>query len=106
MRTDACMGTRLTVWCGILAPRRDQCDFAAVRCTLRHQLHNVAATRLYLKTVFLDPRRFCVPHWVGALCNDHCCPPVRRLSVCPVPDRMSRAEGHRKLKIGKEEAHE
>jgi len=29
-----------------------------------------------------------------------------RPSVCPVPDPESRTEGHRKLKIGRKEAHD
>ena len=40
------------------------------------------------------------PHYDGALMAVVC------LSVCPMPDPQSRTEGHRKLKIGKKEAHD
>jgi len=45
------------------------------------------------------------PHRVGALCSDDRCLSVG-LSVCPAPDPKSRTEGHRKLKIGRKEAHD
>ena len=46
--------------------------------------------------------------YIGALSVDSCCLSVClsvRLSV-PVPDPKSRIEGHRKLKIGRKEAHD
>ena len=45
------------------------------------------------------------PHYDGAQCFDGCCLSVC-LSVCPMPDPQSRTEGHRKLKIGRKEAHD